>query len=104
VWLAVLALIALVLGAGPGGDAAARRDREPSEIAKARLVAASHAGTVHRRVDGSSHGPLALPAAGPPLAPPARALAQSHADSPERRDHAGSSSLRSRSPPRSRQS
>jgi hypothetical protein len=100
----VLALIALALGAGPRqGAGEGRRGREPTEIAKARLVAASHAGTTHRRVDGSSHGPLALPEP-VALAAPACTAAPAPATARIRRGHVAPLHLRSRSPPRSRQS
>jgi hypothetical protein len=96
----VLALIALALGAGPRQVPGQRdgRGREPSEIAKARLVATSHAGTTHRRVDGSSHGPLALPEP-LALAAPAWIPAPPPTAASVRRGDADRVSLRSRSPP-----
>ena len=96
----VLALIALALGAGPrqGQGQGDRRGREPSEIAKARLVAASHVGPTHRRVDGSSHGPLAIPEA-PALAAPAWVAAPAPAAGFVRRGHGHPLRSRSRAPP-----
>jgi hypothetical protein len=93
----VLALIALALGAGPRVDPG-HPDREPSEIAKARLAPATHPGTTHRRLDGSSHGPLALADAPAPIVPVWTAAPAPTAASVGR-GHAAPPRLRSRSPP-----